>query len=148
MCRKWVRFVETVTMTILHRLAVLGENRDEGVYDIYYTIRSDRILFYTFPCIFSQPTRIPNDCKRSGLQLLLYKYIHILLLYTHRMYRRPFGCTKESIFMGFYYTLTDVRVRILFSGNLSSDNIRVFNWIRIMRITQPILAKKPPLHYF
>lgn len=72
MCRKWVRFDETVTITS-DRFG--GEKRDDGY--IQQSDWSDFILH--FSCISTEPTRIPNDCKRSGLQLLLC-IVHISLL--------------------------------------------------------------------
>lgn len=96
MCRKWVRFGETVTISCTSFGRFWWKTRRRR-YHIIYTIRSDRSDFILhFSCIFSQPTRIPNDCKRSGLQLPSH-YTYTLLLYTHTLYSRPFGCTKESI---------------------------------------------------
>jgi hypothetical protein len=106
MCRKWVRFDETVT--ILYTVwPVSGEKRDGGqyvyvcMYIYIYAIQqqsdwSDFILH--FSCIRMEPTRIPNDCKRSGLQLLLYIIrIHIVTVY---IYLRQFECIQKSQFYG------------------------------------------------
>jgi len=128
---------------ILHRLAVLGENQDEGA--VCDTIRSDRILFYTFR-VFSRNRHEFLTTVNAPGRSYCCRYIHIIAV--HNLYRSPLGCTKESIFMGFYYTTLTTYAFILFSGNLSSDNIRVFNWIRSRYNISDSREKKPPLHSF
>jgi len=135
MCRKWVRFDETVTI-ISHRLAAFCRAVKNETTVTYYYIRynpTDRILFYTFRVFSRNRHEFLTAVNAPGRS---YCCVHILLLYTH--YRCPFWCTKESILWASFillYTRTNVHTPfILFSWNLSSDNIRVFNWIRSYNI--------------
>jgi len=77
---------------------------------VHDTIRSDRILFYAFRVFPRNWHEFQTTVNAPGCSYCCCRYIYISSLLCALYIDARFGCTKESIFTGFYYARTDVRI--------------------------------------
>jgi len=105
MCRKWVRFDETVTIS--HRLGGWKTRRRAPIYNS----PTDRILFYTFRVFPRNRHEFLTTVNAPGCSYCCVSYTHrcynIYIGKEHATYNTPVRVYKRVNFMGFYYTRTN-----------------------------------------